>query len=146
MRIPVYNDPVPLSTRIPFPPAVLSMNPPFRSELGTTIRSGGPELRAAGTPCTTLSLCPDNRCTDPRPTRAAPPRGMGRRAVGSDPFFGGRTSMAIPAQRIIHPDATRNFGRFGDAIDVPPLTDVQTKSYERFLQLDVPPEKRTNTG
>ncbi len=54
--------------------------------------------------------------------------------------------MAIPAQRIIRPDATRNFGRFGDAIDVPPLTDVQTKSYERFLQLDVPPERRTNIG
>ncbi len=54
--------------------------------------------------------------------------------------------MAIPAQRIIHPADTRNFGRFGDAIDVPPLTDVQTKSYERFLQLDTPPEKRTNTG
>jgi DNA-directed RNA polymerase subunit beta len=40
----------------------------------------------------------------------------------------------------------RSFGRFGDAIDVPPLTDVQTRSYERFLQLDTPPEKRTPTG
>src|SRR5438874_669372 len=54
--------------------------------------------------------------------------------------------MPIPAQRTIHPDETRNFGRFGDAIDVPPLTDVQTRSYERFLQLDTPPEKRGNWG
>ena len=37
---------------------------------------------------------------------------------------------------------TRNFGRFGDAVEVPPLTDVQTRSYDRFLQLDVPHDKR----
>ena len=54
--------------------------------------------------------------------------------------------MSIPAQRTIHHKEVRNFGRFGDAIEVPPLTDVQTRSYERFLQLDVPPEKRTPTG
>src|SRR5919204_3430994 len=54
--------------------------------------------------------------------------------------------MAIPAQRTITPMQTRNFGRFGDAVEVPPLTDVQTRSYDRFLQLDAAPEKRTNTG
>src|SRR5689334_9118771 len=54
--------------------------------------------------------------------------------------------MAIPAQRIIKPTALRNFGRDLDAVEVPPLTDIQTKSYERFLQLDVAPEKRTPTG
>src|SRR5947208_5153557 len=54
--------------------------------------------------------------------------------------------MPIPAQRKILPVQTRNFGRFGDAVEVPPLTDVQTRSYDRFLQLEVPPEKRTNTG
>jgi DNA-directed RNA polymerase subunit beta len=54
--------------------------------------------------------------------------------------------MPIPAQRIITPSQTRNFGRFGDAVEVPPLTDVQTKSYDRFLQLDAAPEKRTPTG
>src|SRR5437763_2749727 len=54
--------------------------------------------------------------------------------------------MPIPAQRIIIPEETRNFGRFGDTVDVPPLTDIQTRSYERFLQLDTPPEKRTPTG
>src|SRR5216117_1916893 len=54
--------------------------------------------------------------------------------------------MPISAKRTITPEQTRNFGRFGDAVDVPPLTDVQTRSYERFLQLDTPPEKRTPTG
>jgi DNA-directed RNA polymerase subunit beta len=54
--------------------------------------------------------------------------------------------MPIPAQRTIVPAQVRNFGRFGDAIEVPPLTDVQTRSYDRFLQLENPPEKRTPTG
>src|SRR5215471_2422108 len=54
--------------------------------------------------------------------------------------------MPIPAQRTIMPPEVRNFGHFGDAVEVPPLTDVQTRSYERFLQLDVAPEKRTPTG
>jgi DNA-directed RNA polymerase subunit beta len=54
--------------------------------------------------------------------------------------------MPISAVRIIKPEAIRNFGRFGDALDVPPLTDVQVKSYEKFLQLDIPPEKREPFG
>jgi DNA-directed RNA polymerase subunit beta len=54
--------------------------------------------------------------------------------------------MPIPAKRTIVPNQIRNFGRIGDAIEVPPLTDVQIRSYDRFLQLDVPPEKRTPTG
>ena len=54
--------------------------------------------------------------------------------------------MAIPAQRIIKPTTVRNFGRDLDAVEVPPLTDVQTKSYDRFLQLDAPANKRTPTG
>src|SRR5580704_7149173 len=54
--------------------------------------------------------------------------------------------MPIPSIRIIRPEANRNFGRFGDAVEVPGLTDVQTRSYDRFLQLDVLPEKRTPSG
>ncbi|HEY1187402.1 MAG TPA: DNA-directed RNA polymerase subunit beta [Gemmata sp.] len=54
--------------------------------------------------------------------------------------------MPIPAVRIIQPTDVRNFGRFGDAVDVPDLTDVQTRSYDRFLQLDVSYDKRTHTG
>src|ERR1700730_16955699 len=54
--------------------------------------------------------------------------------------------MPISAKRIIRPEQVRNFGRFGDAVEVPPLTDVQTRSYDRFLQLEAAPEKRTPTG
>ena len=54
--------------------------------------------------------------------------------------------MPIPATRIIRPQQTRNFGRFGDAVEVPGLTDVQTRSYDRFLQLDVDPQKREPIG
>jgi DNA-directed RNA polymerase subunit beta len=54
--------------------------------------------------------------------------------------------MPIPANRVIVPKTERNFGRFGDAVEVPDLTEVQTRSYARFLQLDVPLDKRTATG
>src|SRR5258708_433878 len=54
--------------------------------------------------------------------------------------------MPIPAQRIICPEQIRNFGRFGDAFEVPPLTDIQTESYKRFLQLDVHQDQRTASG
>src|SRR5438876_3021321 len=54
--------------------------------------------------------------------------------------------MPIQAKRRLTPEQARNFGRFGDAVEVPPLTDVQTRSYERFLQLDIPPEKRADSG
>src|SRR2546423_8421927 len=54
--------------------------------------------------------------------------------------------MPISANRILNPEQVRNFGRFGDAVEVPNLTDVQTRSYDRFLQLDVPPDQRTASG
>jgi DNA-directed RNA polymerase subunit beta len=54
--------------------------------------------------------------------------------------------MPIPTQRLLNPTPVRNFGRRGDAIDVPNLTEVQTKSYERFLQLELDPLKRENAG
>ncbi|HKI37314.1 MAG TPA: DNA-directed RNA polymerase subunit beta [Gemmataceae bacterium] len=54
--------------------------------------------------------------------------------------------MPIPAQRTIVPEQVRNFGHFGDTSEVPPLCDIQLRSYERFLQLDTPPERRTPTG
>ena len=54
--------------------------------------------------------------------------------------------MPVSAHRVIEPQQVRNFGRFGDAVEVPPLTDVQTRSYDRFLQLEAAPEKRTPTG
>jgi DNA-directed RNA polymerase subunit beta len=54
--------------------------------------------------------------------------------------------MPISAKRTILPAQVRNFGRFGDTSEVPPLTDIQTRSYDRFLQLDVPPDKRQPHG
>ncbi len=54
--------------------------------------------------------------------------------------------MPISAQRTIVPEQVRNFGHFGDTSEVPPLCDIQLRSYERFLQLDTPPEQRTPTG
>ena len=54
--------------------------------------------------------------------------------------------MPIPAERRILPTKERNFSRSGDTSEVPPLTDIQTRSYDRFLQLDVPVEKRKPMG
>ena len=54
--------------------------------------------------------------------------------------------MPVPAVRTITPENVRNFGRFGDTVEVPPLTDIQTKSYDRFLQLDKAPDQRTPSG
>ncbi len=54
--------------------------------------------------------------------------------------------MPITAKRTIIPEKVRNFGRFGDATKVPPLCEIQVRSYARFLQLDALPEERTATG
>jgi len=40
----------------------------------------------------------------------------------------------------------RDYSRVGDAVPVPNLVEIQTRSYRRFLQLDVPPRKRENIG
>ena len=40
----------------------------------------------------------------------------------------------------------RSFGRIQDAVDIPDLVAVQRVSYDRFLQLDVPPTKREDLG
>ena len=40
----------------------------------------------------------------------------------------------------------RNFSKIGYAVDIPDLTTIQRKSYEDFLQADVPPEKRKSVG
>lgn len=40
----------------------------------------------------------------------------------------------------------RYFGRVKKALDIPNLIEIQTRSYEKFLQKDVPPAKRANFG
>ena len=44
--------------------------------------------------------------------------------------------------RRITPPKQRNFGQIYDVFPVPDLTEIQTRSYERFLQADVPAEER----
>ena len=43
-------------------------------------------------------------------------------------------------------DKTLDFSKVGDAIDPPGLVQIQTASYDRFLQADVNPQKRKNQG
>ena len=40
----------------------------------------------------------------------------------------------------------KNFGRIKKIIEIPDLIGMQRESFRRFLQMDVPPEKRENTG
>src|SRR5437773_7743921 len=54
--------------------------------------------------------------------------------------------MPIQAKRRIIPEQARNFGHFESTAEIPPLTDIQVRSYDRFLQLDVLPEKRQPMG
>jgi DNA-directed RNA polymerase subunit beta len=55
--------------------------------------------------------------------------------------------MPVPATRTIVPRDARNFGRFGESTaEIPPLTEIQTISYARFLQLEELPDKRTASG
>ena len=53
------------------------------------------------------------------------------------------TSTSV--RRII-PGKKRNFGRISDEFSVPDLTQIQTRSYERFLQADLPADKRGDAG
>ncbi len=53
------------------------------------------------------------------------------------------TSTSV--RRII-PGKRRNFGRIHDEFSVPDLTQIQTRSYERFLQADLPADTRGDAG
>ncbi len=55
--------------------------------------------------------------------------------------------MPVPTDRMIYPKQTRSFGQNAeDLTAVPPLTDIQQKSYDRFLQVNVLAEKREDIG
>ena len=54
--------------------------------------------------------------------------------------------MATSSQRRLNPTAVRQFGSGREAFQIPDLTVLQTKSYEGFLQEDVPADKRKNHG
>ena len=40
----------------------------------------------------------------------------------------------------------RNFGKINKIADIPNLIAIQKHSYDKFLQADVPPERREDTG
>lgn len=40
----------------------------------------------------------------------------------------------------------KNFAKIKNIIDIPNLIDIQKNSYRRFLQQEVPPESRKNSG
>ncbi|NIL96808.1 MAG: DNA-directed RNA polymerase subunit beta [Planctomycetales bacterium] len=44
--------------------------------------------------------------------------------------------MAVPAQRRLQPQDVRRFGTRPDDFHIPDLTDIQTRSYENFLQYE----------
>lgn len=54
--------------------------------------------------------------------------------------------MATSSQRRLQPTSVRKFGSGLDTLEIPGLTELQTKSYELFLQEDVPIEKRKDIG
>src|SRR5205085_4430640 len=54
--------------------------------------------------------------------------------------------MATPAERRLRPQEVRRFGSIQEHQSIPSLTDIQTRSYDAFLQLEVPQEKRKDQG
>ena len=54
--------------------------------------------------------------------------------------------MAIPAQRRQQPKEVRHFGSLRPLYAVPDLTEIQTRSYEAFLQYETPVTKRLDQG
>src|SRR6476661_5460359 len=54
--------------------------------------------------------------------------------------------MAVTARRRLETTTTRRFGSGREAYAIPDLTEIQTKSYARFLQYETPQDKRKAEG
>jgi DNA-directed RNA polymerase subunit beta len=54
--------------------------------------------------------------------------------------------MATSAERRLRPQEVRRFGSIQEHHGIPDLTEIQTRSYEAFLQLDTPPDARKDEG
>ena len=54
--------------------------------------------------------------------------------------------MATTAQRRLRYDEVRRFGSGQDPHPIPDLTEIQTRSYEAFLQANLPPAQRKDEG
>src|ERR1700730_13082826 len=54
--------------------------------------------------------------------------------------------MATSAERRLRRKEVRRFASLRAPHSIPDLTEIQTRSYEAFLQYDVPPNKRADQG
>src|SRR5947209_14670781 len=54
--------------------------------------------------------------------------------------------MATSAERRLSPKEVRRFGSNQQHQGIPDLTEIQTRSYDAFLQLETPSEKRKDQG
>ena len=54
--------------------------------------------------------------------------------------------MATPAERRVIPQEVRRFGSGRESYPIPDLTEIQTRSYDAFLQFEVPTDKRKDQG
>jgi DNA-directed RNA polymerase subunit beta len=54
--------------------------------------------------------------------------------------------MATTAQRRLQPKEIRRFGSLRPPLSIPDLTEIQTRSYDRFLQYEIPAQKRKDQG
>ena len=54
--------------------------------------------------------------------------------------------MATSAERRLNPKESRRFGSNQKHQGIPDLTEIQTRSYDAFLQLDTAPDKRKDQG
>ncbi len=54
--------------------------------------------------------------------------------------------MATSAERRLRPQEVRRFGSIQEHHGIPDLTEIQTRSYQAFLQLETPPDARKDEG
>ena len=54
--------------------------------------------------------------------------------------------MPIPAIRVLETNSVRHFGQIESEFDLSDLTQIQTVSYSRFLQVEKGPRERRNQG
>ena len=73
----------------------------------------------------------------------------GRLAASVSPrslLRGASAPMAIPAQRRLNPKEKRRFGHEHTTQSIPDLTQIQTASYQAFLQEEISSDKRKDQG
>ncbi|HEY2840981.1 MAG TPA: hypothetical protein VGJ26_17635, partial [Pirellulales bacterium] len=54
--------------------------------------------------------------------------------------------MATSAERRLRPKEVRRFGTLHEHHAIPDLTEIQTRSYQAFLQLETAPDHRKDEG